>query len=185
MANISPKNMKRIVGFVSLFITFIFVVLMIYGLTNPEFLNEDISFFIFNYGAIGLFVVSAILDLIPQLISPIVALGVSFVAGMNIYYAIIATIFGSMLGSLIGFVIGKRYMFNAVNILISKKSTFRLSNLINKHGKIVVLLAAISPIPYFPVFLGAINFSGRNLIIDGVLPRTLSIILAGYIIKII
>ena len=185
MVNISPENMKRIVKFVSLFITFIFFVLMIYGLMNPKFLDEEISLFVFNYGVIGLFVVSAILDLIPQLISPIIALGVGIIAGMNIYYAIIATIFGSVIGSVIGFAIGKKYMFDAVNILASKKSTIRLTNLTNKYGKIIVLLAAISPIPYFPVFLGAINFSKSNFLIYGILPRTLSIILAGYIIKII
>jgi uncharacterized membrane protein YdjX (TVP38/TMEM64 family) len=144
-------------------------------------LSDKVSVQLQTYGAPALFFITLILDLIPQIISPVVAMITAIVIGMNIYLAIIATILGSTIGSFIGFMLGKKYMFDAVNAMASKKSIDRLTDLTNKYGKIIVPLAAISPIPYLPVLLGAINLSKKNFIIYGLIPRTIGIILFGYI----
>lgn len=52
-----------------------------------------------------------------------------------------------------------------------------------KKRKIIVPIAAISPLPYLPVLLGAMNFSKQNFIIYGLIPRALSFIIFGYIIQ--
>ena len=160
------------------------LVLIIYGLTNLSFLNEEFSSLIYDYGALALFVISILLDLVPQLISPVIALGTGIIAGINVHYAIFATVLGSMLGSVIGFALGKKYMFDIVDILVSEKSIARVTNLTNKYGKVIVPIAAISPLPYLPVFLGAVNFSKKNFVIYGIIPRIFSIIIFGYLISI-
>ncbi|MFH1521593.1 MAG: VTT domain-containing protein [archaeon] len=151
---------------------------------NLSFLDEKVSSLIYDYGALALFIISILLDLIPQLISPIIALSTGIIAGINVHYAVLATILGSTLGSVIGFVLGKKYMFHAVNILTSEKSIERLTYLTNKYGKVVVPLAAISPLPYLPVLLGAMSFSKKNFVIYGIIPRIFSIIIFGYLISI-
>jgi len=161
------------------------MVLVVYSLTNLLFLDEEISSLIYNYGAIALFAISILLDLIPQLISPIIALSTGIIAGINVHYAIFATSLGSALGSFIGFALGKKYMFDAVNIMVSEKSTKTLTNLTNKYGKIIVPIAAFSPLPYLPVLLGAINFSKKNFIIYGIIPRVMSITIFGYLTSIL
>lgn len=159
--------------------------LIIYSFTNLLFLDEEISSLIYNYGVIALFLISILLDLIPQLISQIIALSTGILAGINIHYAIIATILDSTLCSLIGFVLGKRYMFNAVNIIVSEKSAKTLTNLTNKYGKIIVPIVAFSPLPYLPVLLCAMNFSKRNFLIYGLISRTISLIVFGYLTSIL
>ncbi len=160
------------------------LILIIYGLTNLSFLDEEFSSLIYDYGVLALFVISILLDLVPQLISPVIALGTGIIAGINVHYAIFATVLGSMLGSIIGFILGKKYMFDVVDILVSEKSIARVTGLTNKYGKVVVPLAAISPLPYLPVLLGAMNFSKKNFFTYGIIPRILGIIIFGYIVNI-
>ena len=178
------KEVKKTIKFANAFITLLVLALVIYGLVNLPSLDEEVSFLIYDYGALALFAISILLDLTPQLISPIIALSTGIIAGINVHYAIIATVLGSTLGSAIGFILGKKYMFNAVDILVSEESVKKLTSLTNKYGKVVVPLAAISPLPYLPVFLGAMNFSKKNFIIYGIIPRIFSIITVGYLTSI-
>jgi len=174
--------MKKSVKFISVFISLIVIALMVYGLMNAGTISSEVSSQIQDYGAPALFIISILFDLIPQLISPVAAMVVAIVMGVNLYYAIIATILGSTIGSIIGFTLGKKYMFDAVNAMASKKSIDRLTDLTNRYGKVAVPLAAISPVPYLPVLLGALNFSNKNFIIFGLIPRALSIILLSFIV---
>ena len=172
---------KKERGLIKCLIGFVIVVILsitLYAFINRVSLNENFSYQILAYGTPALFYISIILDLIPQVLSPVIVLGTGIVAGLNPYLAIIATVLGSALGSILGFVLGKQYMYGAVDILTSKKATERLTHLTNKYGKIIVPLAAISPLPYLPVVLGAINFSKRNFIFFGLIPRAVSIV--GY-----
>jgi len=175
------KGVKTAIKHTSILIILIVLALILYGITNLGPISEEATTLINNYGTPALFAISIFLDLIPQIISPIVVLVAGLIAGMNIYLAIIATILGSAIGSTIGFTIGKKYMFHAVEILTTKKSTNKLTHLTNKYGKIIVPIAAISPLPYLPVALGAMNFSKRNFIIFGLIPRAISIAAYGYL----
>jgi len=173
------RKIKKTINTLSVLIILIILGLMVYGIMNIEAIDGTASSTINNYGIPALFIVSVFLDIVPQIISPIFALGAGIIAGINIYYAILATILGSTLGAIIGFVIGKKYMFEAVDILSSKKSINKLTYLTNKYGKIVIPIAAISPLPYLPVAIGAMNLSRRNFVIYGLIPRALGIIAYG------
>ena len=176
------KRARNFVKFVSVLIVLLMVALTVYSFLNRGILDDKVSSGISNYGLSALFVASLLLDLIPQLISPVVAMGAGIIIGMNIYVAIITTILGSAVGSLLGFFLGKKYLFDAVDVMSSKKSVKRLTYLTNRYGRVIVPLAAISPLPYLPVLLGAINFSKKNFLIYGLIPRALSIELFGYLI---
>ena len=179
------RKVKKTIKFVSMFMTLLMLALVIYGLANLSSLDEEISSLIYNYGAFALFPISIFLELVPQIISPIVTLITGIIAGVNVHYAILATVLGSIIGSFIGFVLGKKYMFDAVDVLASEKSIKRLTYLTNKYGKVIVPIAAISPLPYLPVFLGAMNLSKKNFIIYGMIPRILGIVTFGYLTSIL
>ncbi len=166
-------------------ITMVSFILISYALINSEILQQELKVAVQNYGIPSLFTLSLLLDLAPQLISPVMVLTAAIFAGININYAIIITILGSTIGSILGFVFGKKYMHTAVNLLTLKRSREDITSLTNKYGKIIVPIAAISPLPYLPVLLGAMNFSKRNFIIYGLIPRAFSFILYGYLIHII
>lgn len=176
------KEVKRSVRIISIVLTLLLVVLMIYGIVNRAEIKEKLSSEIENYGISVLFATSLLLDLIPQLLSPVAALSVAIVTGINVHYAILSTVLGSAIGSVIGFILGKKYMFDAVDVLAGKKSIKDVGSLTNRYGKIIVPVAAISPLPYLPVLLGALNFSKRNFLIYGLIPRALGIIGFGYLV---
>lgn len=181
----NKKKIQTTIKVGVILITIVSLFLIFYTLINSEILEQEFSKQVQDYGIPSLFILSLLLDLLPQLISPIIILTAATVVGINIYYAVIITILGSTIGSIIGFTLGKKYMYTAVNLLASKKATRKLTKLTNEYGKIVVLIAAISPLPYLPVLLGAMNFSKRNFLIYGLIPRATSFIIFGYIIKII
>lgn len=173
----------KTIRLVSALVTVVVLGVLAYGLINIAELDESVYSLIHIYGIPALFGISILLDLIPQLISPVMALGTGIIAGINVHYAIASTILGSVIGSVIGFALGKKYMFDAVYAMASEKSVEKLTTLTNKYGKIIVPLAAISPLPYLPVFLGAINLSKRNFVLYGIVPRVLSFIIFGYLVS--
>jgi membrane protein YqaA with SNARE-associated domain len=179
------KETKKVIRFTSVFIALLILAILIYSLVNITTIEEETSSLIKYYGVPALFIISIFLDLIPQYISPVVALAAAIISGINVYYATIAIILGSTIGSTIGYTIGKKYLFNAVDILATKKSTKKLTRLTNDYGKIIIPLAAVSPIPYLPVVIGAIQFSKRNFIIYGLIPRALSLAIYAYLFSII
>jgi len=181
--NNTLKQEKRSIRIISSLITIISIALIIYTLINLTTLQEEFSSQVQSYGIPSILTLSILLDLIPQLISPIIILAASLVAGANTPLAIIATIVGSSIGSIIGFALGKKYMCKAVTLLSTEPTRKRLTHLTNKYGKIIVPLAAISPLPYLPVLLGAMNLSKKNFLIYGLIPRALSFIVFGYLIK--
>lgn len=172
------KKEKEVIRFLIGFVIIVILAIMIYAFVNKASLSENFSNQILLYGTPALFFISMILELIPQVISPVFVLGAGILTGINPYYAIVATVVGSALGSILGFVLGKKYMYNAVDILASKKQTEKLTGLTNKYGKIIIPIAAISPLPYLSVVIGTLNFSERNFVIYGMIPRAIGII--GY-----
>jgi membrane protein YqaA with SNARE-associated domain len=179
------KKLIKALRFVSALAILIVLAFVVYGIANLGPMGEETSIIINNYGTPALFAISFFLDLVPQMISPIVALGAGLLAGINIYYAITAVVLGSAIGSIIGFAIGKKYMFTAVNLLNTKKSINTLTRLTNKYGKIAVPIAAVSPVPYLPVALGAVNFSTKNFIIFGLIPRAIGITMFGLLFSLL
>ncbi len=180
--NHQPEKTKFFLKLIATLITLVSLTLILYTIINSQSLQQEFSLQVQTYGIPSLFILSVLLDLIPQLISPIILLAASLLAGINTHYAIATTVLGSTIGSILGFVIGKKYMYKAVYLLVTKKRAQRLTFLTNKYGKIAIPLAAISPVPYLPVLLGAMNLSKKNFLIYGLLPRAIGIIIYGYLV---
>jgi membrane protein YqaA with SNARE-associated domain len=175
----NKKNLRLIVEITATLFAIAITALLIITFLNLEYIKESSSNLIYSYGLPALFLVSALLEIVPQYLSPIVTSGVAIIAGLSPLYVIPTAILGSMLGSTIGYILGKKYMKKAIDIMASKESIEKLEELTNKYGKAVVALAAISPLPYLPLGIGALNFSTKNFVIYALIPRALSFIVYG------
>ncbi len=178
----SKKELKLGLKIITTTITIVSLILIIYTLIHQDTLHQKFGNAVLVYDTPLLFIFSFLLDLTPQLISPAIILAASLLAGTNTTLAVTATALGSAAGSILGFAIGKKYMYKAVDLVTSKQTTKRLTHLTNKYGKMVVPLAAISPVPYLPILLGAMNFTKKNFLIYGIIPRIVSFIAIGYLI---
>jgi len=158
---------------------------MFFAWANSQELEGTLTKSLNSYGIPALFLVGIILESTPQFISPVVALATGILAGMNIYLAILVTVLGSIIGSLVGFFLGERYMLSAVELMVPKKDMNKLDYLMNKYGKIIIPITAITPLPYFPIFFGAMKMSWRNFIIYGMVPRAIGILAWGIFIYLI
>lgn len=149
---------------------------------NIGIIQDKITSGVYIYGIPGIFLIGILLDLIPQIVSPNAILAIVLLAGLNVHISIFVIVAGSTIGSVIGYLLGKKYMFRIVNCTVRPKNVIKMTNSMNLHGKWAVPLAALTPLPYLPILIGALNFSKKNFIIYGLIPRALGIILTGYII---
>lgn len=172
------KRGWKIVGWLfSLVLTALLVLSFVY---YGQF-RAEISRIVGVYGFPGLFLIGFLLELIPQFFSPHLALVVTIYFGLNLPLALLFIIIGSLLGSTLGFWIGKKKGLEVTYSFVAKGDITRFQELVDKYGKIVLLIAAISPLPYLPVVAGSLNINWKHFIFFGALPRAIGFIMAGYI----
>lgn len=155
------------------------IIVLTFSLSNIILGKENIVEKITKYGLPSLFTISLLLDMIPQILSPLITLSLAIIAGIKVQLAVPTVILGSTIGASISYTIGKKYMFLAVSTITKDKKAKQLTHLINKYGKIIVPIAALSPLPYLPVVIGSMNMNKKNFIIYGLIPRAISFIVYG------
>jgi uncharacterized membrane protein YdjX (TVP38/TMEM64 family) len=185
MAKSKHSKIIKELEIVTVIVFLIIIGIFLYSLTNMISLDEKLKAEIYYYGIWGTFLSSAVLDLIPQFLSPFMVLATVIVAGLNVHTAVLLVVLGSTIGSLIGFALGKKYMFRVVNYFVKPETVDRMTNLMNHYGKLAVPISAVTPLPYVPMVFGALNFSKRNFIIYGLLPRVIGLTIFGYLIALI
>ena len=107
-------------------------------------------------------------------------------AGFSPHGLILTVALGSFIGSLGGFYIGYLYSNDIADLVISQKNrqkhTKRIRHYIDRYGKIITAVIAITPVPYFPVVFGTIKLKPKDFIIYGAVVRSCSYVLYGYLV---
>jgi len=129
------------------------------------------------YGLILIFLISALLEFLPQYISPHMLLLQSVLLGVSLTKISGIVIIGSIVGSIVGFEIGKKFGKRVVRNLTSQKNYKKIKEKTEKHGKWVMALAAVSPLPYIPLVFGSLEIKRKEFIYYGVIPRTIGLII--------
>ena len=176
----SRAELRRKFEIIDVIFALLFVIIAIISLVNYTILKGKISAEVEAYGLIGLFFTSAFMEIIPQIFNPIFALVVSIASGINVHLAILLTCLGSVIGSVIGFKIGAKYGINFIASMFDDFSLRRIDNFIEKYGKLCVTIAALTPLPYFPIVFGAFKLSKHDFFVYGIIPRILGFIFVGY-----
>jgi len=180
----NPKTIRKVEVF-GVLLSLVIIATLIYGIVNIGNIGDTIKEEIYYLGIPGIILSSMFLDFFPQLVSPFIVLASAIIAGFNPHLAILFVILGSSIGATLGFILGKKYMFVIANRLISQNKIKKMTLMMNKYGKWAVSLTAISPLPYLPILIGALNFSKRNFIIYGLIPRAIGLTIFGYLISIL
>jgi len=179
---VSRQELKRELEIIDILIAIVFVALAIISLIYYTPLKAQISTQVETYGFIGLFLISAFMELLPQIFDPIFPMIVLIAEGFNVHLTILITCIGSTVGSIAGFEIGRKYGFKYLVAMFEDSSLMKIENFINKYGKLFMALAALTPLPYFPIVFGAMNVSRKEFFIYGILCRVLGFIFVGYAI---
>ena len=154
----------------------IVVILTIIGVLNVEAIKAGVSTQFESYGLTALFVLTLIIESIPQYISGHMVLTVGFALGVDPLSLLMVVIMGGLGGSIIGFVVGRTIRENVMVDIFGAKRYKKVRHAMNKYGRWYVALAAVSPLPYVPMILSSLGMSYRNFIIFGLIPRVI-----GYI----
>lgn len=173
-------RLRRGVLIFDFFLIVLFVALVIIGLTNRAGLEQFLSARILSYGVAGLFAVNFFLEFIPQIITPFITLVVALSTFTNLHLAIFTVVLGSFFGSWIGFEVGKKYGFDIMLDFLGQKKTGVAIRFMNRYGRLAVFLASISPLPYIPMIIGALNMTRKNFVFFGLLPRAIALFAVGY-----
>mgnify|MGYP000957820189 CR=1 FL=1 len=64
---------------------------------------------------------------------------------------------------------------------MSKKTLDKAIGFMNVYGKVAILVAAIFPLPYVPMIIGALGVNPRNFSLFGLLPRAVGLATFGYL----
>jgi membrane protein YqaA with SNARE-associated domain len=165
---------------VPLIILIITIIFFTYTILESNSLKGKITQTAQTNGLISIGIFSFVLDLIPQYVPPHIFILTYKLIGLNLLNILIIVIIGSTAGSLFGFEIGKRLKkHDGIFNLVGEKKIKIFEDGLNGWKKLIVSLAAISPIPYIPLILGMLSMSRKNFIIFGVVPRIIGFIVLG------
>lgn len=168
------KNTRN--GVIEIMILIIFIIIFILSFIYQENLKSLISKEMLVYGIITLSVISFLLDLIPQYVTPHLLIIQSKVLGLPTALTFSLIITGAFLGSIAGFELGKKYGVRIAKKIYEKKDYSTLKQRVKKYGKWVIALAAISPLPYVPIIFGSLNINREEFWKYGISMRIIGMV---------
>ena len=156
----------------------IFISVGLYVIFNYEYFEIQMNYFINKFGLIGILITSFLADLFEHPFGPEIPASVGVLLGLNFVLVIIFSVLGSYLGSLVNFYIGRKYLSKRVGEIDENKIQKKHYKFFNKYGKLALVLAAISPVPWvaFCWLAGIFKMSLKQFFIWGLIPRFLRIL---------
>lgn len=175
------KNKKILKIFTILFAA-IFIILFTLSIIYQEEIGNLFGAGLGGYGAILLFLIAFLIELIPNYLSPHLGVINAYFLDISLKTTVVFLLLGSITGSILGFELGKKYGTKLTKNFLTERKIRKIENTLNRKGRWGVLFAAISPIPYLPIILGSIKFSRKNFVGFGILPRSVGIVLMTLIV---
>jgi membrane protein YqaA with SNARE-associated domain len=170
------RNTLRATGIiVSILVLFLFLISLIYRENILSLIATDKE----NALLWVLFLLSFLMEFIPQYTSSHLLLINLAILDISLFYPIIILTIGSFLGSVLGFEMGRK----ASPREFQKKKLKKVRGYISKYGKIFMAIAAISPLPYFPTIFGFLKIKRKDFFLFGTLPRAIGIALFGILLS--
>jgi membrane protein YqaA with SNARE-associated domain len=160
----------------------IYVAVLVFVVAFFTVLRDEIISFVAQYGYTSIFVTSFLTDMFLQPIGPDVPLIAGIIAKLNVVLAFFAAWVGSVLASLVGYRLGHVWGIYGFRELYGEKAYKKWGRLYHRRGRLVLLVAALTPVPYVPFcwLSGAFNLSKMNFFLYGILPRGLRLVGVTY-----
>jgi len=176
-------NYKKLIEWVNAIILLLAVVLSVYLIVEYFFLGGELTSGVLKIGYLGILIFSFILEISIQFFGPDIFLVSGILAGFNFYLVLLFVLSGSITGGLLAYYIGLVYGRRALNLFLKEESFENACKFFEKYGKIGMSIAALTPLPYFPVIAGMFKMKFRDFLLYGVLVRTLRFIALALILK--
>lgn len=173
-------GIRRKIEIIDLIVVLVILGITIIGLINYNSLKGELRQEVETTGLIGLFLISFLVEFFPNAFNPYFGLMIAMATGLNVNLSIFIACLGSLIGAVAGFELGYRQGFKFVAALFEYSTLEKISKFIEKHGKVFLILAALTPLPYLPMVFGAFQISRKEFWFYGVIPRMLGIIVLGY-----
>lgn len=164
-------------------ITFLLVFLLVIVLLallvayNFDYLSNLVKENIGIYGYPAIFVFSFLSDSFDQPIGPEAVAGVSVLFGLSPLLIFFVAVAGSWSVLVIHLYIGRRFFAKKLRDACSLRSGDTICNLFKKYGKLEIMIAALTPVPFVSSCwaAGAFGMKLRDFFVFGMLPRALRI----------
>jgi len=145
MQQVKIKNNKNIPLLLFILILFGFFILIY---LNRSLVVSQGRVVVASYGLFGVFILSFIMDVIIQPLSPdLVVFGTTLLRNQPFTVALAAGL-GSVLAGTTDYYFGRKYGTRSVSRYISKKTMQKGNTLFARWGTLAVIVGALSPIPY-------------------------------------
>lgn len=178
----NPGRIKKI-KVIDIVVILIILGMSIFALIKYSFFRGELARGVGEFGLVGVFIMAFILESIPQIIHPFSSVILATGLGTNVFYATLFVCVGSFFGALAGFEIGRKYGFGLICPLLSKKSLTKTVYLWDKYGHVFVFIAAISPLPYFPMIFGSLGMRRKFFWMFGLIPRIITFAFLGMLLN--
>lgn len=178
---------RRIVASFSVLFLVIILLIFLVILYNFSRVESGIAVFVSVYGYVAIFATAFLVDLIMQPIGPEIPLISGIIAGANIFYVILFTAVGSTLASITGYLLGRKYGAYGFRKLYNEKVYKKWRRKYRKNGRLVLAIAAVTPVPYVPVcwISGMFHMRKRSFFVFGILTRIIRILTVSFLIILI
>jgi len=105
------------------------------------------------------------------------------VSGLNVYLVLLAVIAASLIASIIGYTLGYIYGEVGIENIYGKTKYEKWKNKFAKYGKVTLLAAALTPVPYVPFcwVSGIFRMKKVNFAIYALLARTIRFMAGAYL----
>ncbi|MBN1157072.1 hypothetical protein JXA85_05615 [Candidatus Woesearchaeota archaeon] len=138
-------------------------------------IEEFVGIIVGDYGYLGVFLLTILLELVVQPVGPDLALILGVLAGLNGIIVLALVLLGAYIALYLAYLIGKKIGTPGIERIIGKK-TFKKINW-ESGGKWFMLVGATTPVPYIPYLVGLWNFNLRDALIYIVIPRTIRLLI--------
>ena len=137
------------------------------------FLQDKMRVYINVYGYLAIFILGFLTDTSDQPLGPEFVAGLAVAVGFNPLLSLLLASLGSGLVMMIQLHIGRKYFTKKIATSCSTKQYSFYCKIFGKYGKLVVFLAAVTPIPYIFItwVAGAFHMRMSDYLLYGPLAR--------------
>lgn len=180
----------KLFNLISLLLFVLILFFFVYSVFNYRIMRKEISdrteIYVTRYGYAAVFIFSFLLEISPQpFISALAPLASGIALNMDYYFltgiVILSATLAGLVGYFVGIVYGKTFAFR----FIDGKNYQKYKRLFKKYGNFAMSVAALTPIPYFPVLAGVFKMKFTDFAIYALFFRVLHFLIMSWLLFVI
>jgi len=180
----------KIFNLISLALFILVLFFFVYSVFNYKIMHKEISdrieTYVARYGYAAVFLLSFLLEISPRpFISALAPLASGLAVNMDYHFLTLIVILSATLSGLVGYFAGIIYGKNVILQFIKRKDYTKYKQLFKKYGNFAFSIAALTPIPYFPILAGAFRMKFTDFAIYALFFRALHFLILSWLLFVV